>query len=62
MRAVFFFLLAVFLLAFTNDNPFFRISKQDVELKIPKGFPDLACPHELALGGQTLGIEFEITS
>src|ERR1035438_3211866 len=36
--------LIVFVLlfnSFTNDNPYFLITKKDVEVKIPKGFPKL---------------------
>ena len=39
MCAVVFLFSIIFLVAFTSDNPYFKISKQDVELKIPKGFP-----------------------
>ena len=36
MCAVVFLFSIIFLVAFTSDNPYFKISKQDVELKIPK--------------------------
>lgn len=39
MCALVFLFAIIFLVAFTSDNPYFKISKQDVELKIPKGFP-----------------------
>ncbi len=35
-------LLLIFLLnSFSDDNPYFRITKKDVEVKTPKGFPKL---------------------
>jgi cytochrome c peroxidase len=33
------FLVSALLYGFAEENPYFQISKQDVELKIPKGFP-----------------------
>ena len=35
-----FFLLAILLISFTEDNPYFIITKKDVQVKIPKGFPE----------------------
>ncbi|HRH66872.1 MAG TPA: cytochrome c peroxidase, partial [Bacteroidia bacterium] len=36
---ILFLFISVLLYGFCLDNPYFNISKKDVEFKIPKGFP-----------------------